>query len=44
LGLFLSRETVQAHGGTLSLVSEQGRGTTVTIALPGKVVVPEGMV
>jgi hypothetical protein len=25
-------------------VSEQGRGTTVTIALPGKVVVPEGMV
>src|SRR6476646_4134825 len=44
LGLFLSRETVQAHGGTLSLVSEQGRGTTVTIALPGKIVLPEGMV
>ena len=43
LGLFLSRETVQAHGGTLSLVSEQGRGTTVTIALPGKVAVPEGV-
>ena len=41
LGLFLSRETVQAHGGTLSLVSEQGKGTTVTIALPGKVAVPE---
>src|SRR5690242_16863110 len=36
LGLFLSRETVQAHGGTLSLASEQGRGTTVTITLPGK--------
>src|SRR5512134_440949 len=41
LGLFLSRETVQAHGGTLSLVSEQGKGTRVTIALPGKVAVPE---
>jgi len=36
LGLFLSRETVLAHGGTLSLDSEQGRGTTVTVALPGK--------
>jgi two-component system NtrC family sensor kinase len=43
LGLFLSRETVQAHGGTLSLMSEQGRGTTVTITLPGKVVVPDGL-
>ena len=43
LGLFLSRETVHAHGGTLSLTSEQGRGTTVMIALPGKVVVPEGV-
>jgi signal transduction histidine kinase len=43
LGLFLSRETVQAHGGTLSLVSEQGCGTTVTITLPGKVSVPEGV-
>ena len=43
LGLFLSRETVQAHGGTLSLLSEQGRGTTVTIALPGKVVAPAGV-
>jgi signal transduction histidine kinase len=35
LGLFLSRETVVAHGGSLSLVSEIGRGTTVTITLPG---------
>lgn len=41
LGLFLSRETVQAHGGTLSLASEQGRGTTVTITLPGKMTAPE---
>lgn len=35
LGLFLSRETVVAHGGSLSLGSELGRGTTVTITLPG---------
>ena len=35
LGLFLSRETVLAHGGTLSLESETGRGTTVTVTLPG---------
>ena len=43
LGLFLSRETVQAHGGTLSLASEQGRGTTVTITLPGTMTAPEGV-
>jgi signal transduction histidine kinase len=43
LGLFLSRETVFAHGGTLLLESEQGRGTTVTVTLPGKVAEPEGM-
>jgi two-component system NtrC family sensor kinase len=35
LGLFLSRETVAAHGGALSLDSEIGRGTTVTMTLPG---------
>jgi two-component system, NtrC family, sensor kinase len=35
LGLFLSRETVLAHGGSLVLESETGRGTTVTITLPG---------
>jgi signal transduction histidine kinase len=43
LGLFLSRETIQAHGGTLSLASEQGQGTTVTITLPAKVAVPQGV-
>jgi len=36
LGLFLSRETVLAHGGTLTLESETGRGTTATVTLPGK--------
>lgn len=35
LGLFLSRETVVAHGGRLSLESEPGQGTTVTVTLPG---------
>ena len=35
LGLFLSREAVLAHGGQLSLESDVGVGTTVTVALPG---------
>lgn len=36
LGLFLSRETVVAHGGSLELASEVGLGTTVTMTLPAK--------
>ena len=36
LGLFLSRETIVAHGGALTLESEAGRGTAVTVTLPGK--------
>ena len=35
LGLFLSRESVLAHGGSLVLTSEIGQGTTVTVTLPG---------
>lgn len=35
LGLFLSREIVVAHGGLLSLESDIGKGTVVTISLPG---------
>ncbi len=35
LGLFLSREVVVAHGGQLTLKSELGTGTTVTVVLPG---------
>ena len=35
LGLFLSRETVLAHGGSLLLESETDHGTTVTVTLPG---------
>ncbi|MBI4400618.1 MAG: hypothetical protein HY581_03165 [Nitrospirae bacterium] len=34
LGLFLSREIIAAHGGSLSIESEVGKGTTVVIALP----------
>ncbi|MEK9140508.1 MAG: ATP-binding protein [Nitrospirota bacterium] len=34
LGLFLSRESVVAHGGSLVLASEIERGTTVTMTLP----------
>jgi signal transduction histidine kinase len=35
LGLFLSRETILAHGGSLTIDSEVGKGTVVTVALPG---------
>jgi signal transduction histidine kinase len=34
LGLPLTRQFVEAHRGTISLVSEPGEGTTVTIRLP----------
>ncbi|WP_447980313.1 sensor histidine kinase [Candidatus Nitrospira bockiana] len=37
LGLFLSREIVSAHGGTLNLDSAVGKGTIVEIALPSSV-------
>lgn len=34
LGLYISRELVQAHGGTLSVQSEPGKGATFTVMLP----------
>ncbi|HEV2568055.1 ATP-binding protein [Sphingomonas sp.] len=34
LGLPLARQWVEAHGGTLTLVSEPGQGTAVTVELP----------
>ena len=34
LGLPLSRALVELHGGSLSLLSDVGRGTTVTVRLP----------
>jgi signal transduction histidine kinase len=36
LGLPLARQFVEAHGGTVELVSEPGEGTTVTLRLPRK--------
>jgi signal transduction histidine kinase len=36
LGLPLARQLVEAHGGTLSLLSEPGQGTVVTMTLPRK--------
>lgn len=36
LGLPLARQLVEAHGGTLSLISEPGQGTVVTMTLSRK--------
>ncbi|OLB99455.1 MAG: hypothetical protein AUH35_03045 [Nitrospirae bacterium 13_1_40CM_62_7] len=43
LGLFLSREIVVAHGGTLSIESVLGKGTMVVIALPSYTELATGM-
>jgi signal transduction histidine kinase len=34
LGLWIARQVVEAHGGTISVVSEPGRGATFTVTLP----------
>lgn len=34
LGLTISREIVQAHGGEISAQSQHGKGTTITVRLP----------
>ena len=34
LGLSIARALVELHGGTLSIKSEVGEGTTVTVAMP----------
>jgi signal transduction histidine kinase len=34
LGLPLAKQFVEAHGGTIALVSEPGEGTFITVELP----------
>ncbi len=34
LGLLISRQIIERHGGALSVRSEEGRGSTFTVALP----------
>ena len=40
LGLPLARSLVELHGGVLSIESEKGRGTTVSMVLPSERVIP----
>jgi signal transduction histidine kinase len=40
LGLYTAERIVKSHGGTISLESEEGKFTVVTIALPGQKGVP----
>jgi signal transduction histidine kinase len=34
LGLSITRQIVEVHGGTLDVTSEEGNGTTFTMTLP----------
>ncbi len=42
LGLTVSRAIVQRHGGSLTLISEPGRGATVRVTLPPSAPDPDG--
>jgi two-component system sensor kinase FixL len=37
LGLYISKEIIQAHRGTIRVESEPGRGSTFTVELPQNV-------
>jgi putative PEP-CTERM system histidine kinase len=36
IGLYQCRQVVERHGGTIDVTSEEGRGTTFTVTLPGE--------
>ena len=36
LGLFIARNIIMAHGGTIAVTSEEGKGTTVILRIPRK--------
>lgn len=37
LGLFIAQRVIQQHQGTVSVLSSPGKGTTVSILIPGKI-------
>ncbi len=42
LGLYMCKRIAEAHGGTISVVSEEGAGSTFTVRVPLAGPVPHG--